>query len=539
MTTVAPAPTPRRDPCTGVGNPVHVTLPPGFCLRPIATGLLRPRQMTVGPDGELLVAESGPGWRAGHGGVSVLRASSDGTFSATRILSRLDRPHGIALRDHQLYIAESGRISHVAYPVADGATPQSLLDHLPLNGRHEHKTLGFGPDGQLYFSIGSATDNCGRADASNVGDEPCPELEGIGATGPDPTQVRAVVRRWDPRRRRVETFARGLRNNLGFAWHPASHRMWGVENSRDYIQRVDPSLADATLPHDELNELVADANYGWPYCYDLALAAPEYHDRARFCRESTRVPVLLPPHSAPISIAFYDGTMFPASFRGRAFITLHGYRDQGHRLVTIPFDTSGQPSGPIEDLITGWERRPDRPQGHLLGIAQSNDGAVYISDDVNGAIYLLAWGESALGTATVAPTVAVVDSPDVLDARCRALASATDPFSVIERTTVDVRCVACHASAAGGLFLRACDARGNYETLLRGGSQVYGPYVAAGHAELGYLLARLRGNSMGPQMPFQNIPLPADELAAIEAWIRDGAHGPLNTANDTPTVTTP
>jgi glucose/arabinose dehydrogenase len=524
-----------RDACTGVTNALGVRMPPGFCIRAIATGLLRPRGLVAGPGGELIVAESGPGWRHNQGRVTVLRPSAGGEYGASVLLDHLDRPHGIALHGGSLYIAESGRIVRVRYPTTESPPHvHVVVDRLPAFGRHEHKTLGFGPDGRLYFSIGSSTDNCGLADDPHHGEEPCAEAESdeiplptvptVGDAGA-PVTARAVIARVDAQNGRASVFARGLRNNLGFAWHPRTRRMWGVDNARDYLHRIDPSLSDDAVPHDELNEIVAGANYGWPYCYDHAVASPEYPSRATYCRTHTRASVDLPPHAAPMTIAFYDGPMFPAEFRGRAFVTLHGYRDTGHRVVSIPFDDDGAPSGPPDDFVSGWEQRPDRPQGHLMGLAVGVDGELFVSDDVNHAVYRIAYGPSAIAAPTVTTATVAIESPAELEARCHALASASSEFGALERTLIDVHCVPCHANAAGGLTLRRCDANRNHATIVGGTSLVYGRYVVPGDPEQGYFMARIHGDSMGPRMPLQGIALSPREIDAFDTWVRHGAPG--------------
>lgn len=518
--TSAPAPAPPPDPCTGVGNPVAVRLPPGFCLRPVATGLLRPRQMALAPDGKVLVAESGPGWRHNRGRVSLLTRRADGGFDATPLTGALDRPHGVAFRDGHVWVAEAGRVARFPYPAGDAAAPETVVGDLPNTGRHVHKTLGFAPDGALFFSVGSATDNCQR-DRSREVDDPCPEREPVA-----PAVERGVVMRWDARRRAAAVFSRGLRNNTGLAWHPASGRLWGVENARDYIDRADPSLSDAALPHDELNELTRGSDHGWPYCYDADVPAPEYRARPERCRRAVAPAILLPPHSAPLAIAFYTGAMFPAAYQGRAVITYHGYRAEGHRVVSVPFGPDGAPSGPPEDLVSGWEERPGRPHGHLTGLLVTPEGSLLVSDDVAGTIYELRYGASALHAPPPVVVAPPPEDPAAVERRCAALANRRDPLAVVQRTVVDAKCVSCHTASAGGLLLRRCDTATTWESLARGRSAVYGPYVVPGDAQRGVLLARLRGDSMGPRMPMQGVELTADELAAVVRWVEAGAPAP-------------
>jgi glucose/arabinose dehydrogenase len=514
------APSLPRDACTGVSNALALRLRPGFCVRPIATGLLKPRQLARGVGAELLVAESGPGWRHNRGRVSSLRPLPDGTYAHTVLVEGLDRPHGIAFRDGYVWVAEAGRIARFRHPAEGAAAVETVLGDLPNDGRHPHKTLAFSPDGTLYFSVGSATDNCQVPNAHEALD-PCPERSPVA-----PALERGVVMRWDARRARAAVFSRGLRNTLGLAWHPQSARLYGVENARDYIDRADPALSDAALPHDELNELVRDGDHGWPYCYDDNVVSPEYRADPARCR-ATRAPAIdLPAHSAPISMAFYDGAMFPAAYRGAAFVTYHGYRAEGHRVVVIPFSAEGAPSGTPEDFISGWEERPGRPHGHLTGLAVTDDGSLALTDDVGGAVYLVRYGASALHTPPPVVTAAPVEDPAVVDRRCTELARRSDLLSVMQRTVIDTKCVSCHAMSAGAMTLRRCDWRMTWEAFAHGRSAVYGPYVVPGRVDQGVLMARLHGDTMGPRMPMLGVSLTTEELGAVEAWVRAGAPSP-------------
>jgi glucose/arabinose dehydrogenase len=515
-TIVAPPPPVSVDACTGEGNPLGVQMQPGFCMRVVATGLLKPRQMALGAHGEIFVAESGPGWRHHRGLVSVLIPDTGKTYRRTVLVHGLDRPHGIAYHDDHVWIAEAGRIARFRYPNLNAVTLETVVSGLPSNGRHPYKTLAFAPDDTLFFSVGSATDNCQLVGTQEAVD-PCPERSSGGTAA-----ERAVIMRWDAQRRRASVYARGLRNTLGMAWHLPSGRLWGVENSRDYINHADPRLSDALLPHDELNALIQSGDYGWPYCYDLGVSSPEYASHSQACRRTLR-PMLLGPHSAPISILFYNGTMFPETYRGHALVTLHGYRSAGHRVALIRFNANGEPSGEIEDFIASWDERPGRPHGHLLGLVVGRDGSLFLSDDDSGAIYQILYGASALAAPPATITTPTVEDPAEVERRCTELAQHNDTLSMMQRTLIDTRCVSCHAMAAGSLTLRRCDARTTWQSLVHGRSNVYGPYVISGHIDQGVFMARLHGETMGPRMPMQGSTLTEEELSSAEAWVRAGA----------------
>jgi hypothetical protein len=229
-----------------------------------------------------------------------------------------------------------------------------------------------------------------------------------------------------------------------------------------------------------------------------------------------------------MSVHFYRGAMFPARYRDRAFVTLHGYRAAGHRLVTIPFGADGAPAGPVEDFISGWEQRPARPQGHLMGLAEGPDGALFVGDNVNHAVYEVAFAESALaapGAPVAAPAPAV--DPAEERRRCDALATrAPSAFAAVERDVLDPVCVVCHAGSAGGLTLRRCALDDNFAALVHGASALHGAYLVPGDPAAGYLMARLHGDTMGPRMPLAPLALTAPQLGSFEAWVRDGAAAP-------------
>lgn len=144
----------------------------------------------------------------------------------------------------------------------------------------------------------------------------------------------------------------------------------------------------AQLPHDALLRVEAGADFGWPYCYDVRIPSPEYPDFD--CGSRAGPMLLLPPHSAPLGILHYRGSLID-ELTGHLLIALHGYRDTGHRLVAVPFDEDGWTTGPLRDVVSGWEALPEtRPQGAPVGLAALPDGSVLISEDHNGTLLRLA-----------------------------------------------------------------------------------------------------------------------------------------------------
>lgn len=143
---------------------------------------------------------------------------------------------------------------------------------------------------------------------------------------------------------------------------------------------------DDELPHDELNLIVRGAHYGWAYCYDKNLASPEYP--AADCSRYRAPARLLPAHAAPLGMAFYSGSSFPASFHNSLIISYHGYRKHGHRLVALLADRRGNPLGKSVDLVLG-SRKGRARIGAPVGVKVGADGNVYFTDDHSGQVLML------------------------------------------------------------------------------------------------------------------------------------------------------
>jgi len=341
----------------------RLTLPAGFQVGVFARGVADARVIAVGADGTVYVSQPELGqitalWdRRGTGQAETRRV----------VVSGIPGVHGLAVRANKLYLAAPTRV-YVADINADGSVgkPRAFINNLPAGGRHPHRTMAFGPDGLLYVSVGSDCNDCAEKN---------PELATI-------LQMHA-----DGSGRRV--FARGLRNTMAFAWHPASREMWGVDQGSDN--------RGPNTPPEELNHIIDGGDYGWPWCYGdrqvdaLTPGHPDNTNKAQFCPTTQPMVLGYQAHSSPIQLVFYTGTQFPAAYRKDAFITFHGSWNRrpavGYKVVRIRFDAAGRPTG-FEDFLTGFLTDNGSAQfGRPAGLALTRDGALLIGDDSNGVIY--------------------------------------------------------------------------------------------------------------------------------------------------------
>ncbi len=336
-------------------------LPPGFSIAVFARDLGDARMLAVTPDGSVLLT------RPDQGDVLRLRdADGDGRAEKReRLVGDLAGVHGIAIRDGQLYLATPRTVYVMPLAAPAGAAPRVVVDHLPEGGRHPRRTMGFGPDGALYVSVGSDCNDCRETDPEH-----------------------ATILRVDLGSGTRRIFARGLRNTIGFDWQPKTHELWGMDNGSDW--RGDD------LPPEELNHLADGKDYGWPYVYAKrvvdALAEDPPHTTKEAYAAGTEPAVLgYQAHSAPIAMVFYTGSQFPAEYRGDAFVALHGSwnRDPptGYKVVRVRFDDAGRPTG-FEDFVAGFLSADGKTQfGRPAGLAVAKDGALLVADDDHGVIY--------------------------------------------------------------------------------------------------------------------------------------------------------
>ena len=344
----------------------QLRLPSGFRIDVFATGLGGPRMMAVGEDGTVYVT------RPRRGDVLALRDRDGRAEGQREVVRGLDVAHGITIHGGHMYLAGERKV--IASEMrADGSFGEwrTLIDDLPPGG-HDKRTIGIGPDGRLYISVGSTCNACKERDREHA---------------------TILVARADGRGRRV--FASGLRNTIGFGWHPDMRELWGMDHGADW--RGDDQ------PPEELNQIVEGGNYGWPYCIadrrpDPFMDDPPGASKAAYCAK-TRAPVLTyQAHSAPIGMVFYTGQQFPPEYRGDAFVAMHGSWNRmpaaGYEVVRIRFDR-GKPVR-FEPFIAGFLTDNGQSQfGRPAGLAVARDGALLISDDAHGMIYRVSYSASA------------------------------------------------------------------------------------------------------------------------------------------------
>jgi glucose/arabinose dehydrogenase len=341
-----------------------LAVPDGFELSVFARGLENPRMLAVHQQ-HVYITRPMLG--------DVVRLSdmdADGTSdSQVSVASGLPGVHGIAIDGAEMYLATPTQVYRSTLGAAGELTPpRMIIDDLPAGGQHPNRTLGIGPDRKLYISIGSSCDACAIDD---------PEYA---------TMLRAEL---DGTRR--ETVATGLRNTIGFGWHPQTGALWGMDHGSDW--RGDD------IPPEELNLIEYGKDYGWPYCFgdrqvDPIIQAPRMMTKEAYCAKTQAPALVNQAHQAPIGWTFYTREQFPERYRDSAFVAFRGSWNRipatGYKIARVVFE-AGQPKA-IEDFVTGFLIENGTAEfARLAGIAVPQDGSLLFSDDEHGIVYRVAF----------------------------------------------------------------------------------------------------------------------------------------------------
>ncbi len=335
----------------------------GFTITVFARDLKEPRMMATTSDGRVYLTRRGE-----QGEVLLLvDKDGDGLAEAPKSVLKLPHVHGIAIKEDTAYLTTVREV--YSAPVnSDGSFGdlKKLYADLPDAGQHPNRTLRFGPSGTLYLSVGST---CNAA----------PE--------PNPESATLLELKTDGTGRKI--YAKGLRNTIGFDWHPGTLKLYGMDHGIDW-------LGDDSQ-QEELNELKPDKNYGWPFVIEDGKPNPASDPMKAIGMTwdeyaATSEPALLgtTAHSAPMALLFPSTKHFPASFSGDALVTLHGSWNRGepsgYKVVRLRFEND-QPAK-FEDFVTGFYLEGEKGQfGRPCGLAEWNDGTILMSDDAGGVIY--------------------------------------------------------------------------------------------------------------------------------------------------------
>lgn len=342
----------------------QIHLPPGFHISLFADHVPDARSMALGPDGIVFVGSR----RAGKVYALIDRNGDGRAEQQFVIASGLNMPNGVAYRDGSLYVAAVDRIlrlDHIAQRLHDPPAPIVVNDQLPAERSHGWRYLRFGPDGWLYVPVGAPCNICLR-------------------------QGYAEIRRLQADGSGMETYARGIRNTVGFDWDPRNGELWFTDNGRD-------GLGD-NQPPDELNHAPHKGmHFGYPFCHGRNISDPEF-GKLHACREFTPPVLDLGAHVAALGMRFYSGNAFPKSYRQRVFIAEHGSWDRsskvGYRIVMV--DIKNGKAVQTHVFASGW-LQGQQAWGRPVDILVMPDGALLVSDDRAGVIYRISYRASAGG----------------------------------------------------------------------------------------------------------------------------------------------
>jgi glucose/arabinose dehydrogenase len=336
------------------------TVPAGFRVNVFAADFKTPRWLTVAPNGDIFLAETGAG------NVVVLRdpRNTGGAQEREIFVGGLTRPFGIAFHDDYVYVGEMKRVVRFHYDAKTSkraGEAEKIMD-LP-GGGHSTRTVVFSADGKhLFVGVGSE----GNIDVDNP-------------------PIRAAITICDPDGKNARQFATGLRNPVGLAMEPKTGELWTTVNERD-------ELGD-NLPPDYFTSVKDGGFYGWPYSYIGGNVDPRVKpQRADLVARAIIPDVLIGAHVAPLQVAFYTGKQFPESYWVGAFIAEHGSWNRatrsGYQVAFVAFK-DGQPSADPVPFLTGLVPDPAKPDvyGRPVGVTVAPDGSLLVSDDGAGVIY--------------------------------------------------------------------------------------------------------------------------------------------------------
>jgi glucose/arabinose dehydrogenase len=338
-----------------------IKLPEGFTIG-IFAEVDNARSLAMSPSGIVFAGSR-------NGDKVYALQDTDGDFKADKkwiIASGLNSPNGVAFKDGDLYVAEISRIikfAGIEKKLNNPGQPEVITDDYPTETHHGWKYIAFGPDGKLYVPVGAP---CNICESEN--------------------EIFATITRINADGSGREVYAEGVRNTVGFTWHPETKALWFTDNGRD--------MMGDNVPNCELNVAPrADMHFGYPYCHEGSVKDPEFGSK-RSCSDFVPPVQKLGPHVAPLGLKFYTGDMFPRSYEHQIFVARHGSWNRSKKigydlaLVKIKDDKSQG----MEIFATGWlDDAAQKAWGRPVDVLVLEDGSMLVSDDTANVIYRISY----------------------------------------------------------------------------------------------------------------------------------------------------
>ena len=340
----------------------RLKMPEGFSIS-IFAEVPNARSMTRGSKGTIFVGNRGE-----DRVYAIEDRDKDGKADARHVIAKgLNMPCGVAFYKGDLYVAEVSRLlrfKNIEDHLANPPKPEVVYDDYPTETHHGWKFIAFGPDGKLYVPVGAPCNICKKE-----------------------KEIYASITRMNPDGTGREVYAHGVRNTVGFDWHPLTKEMWFTDNGRD--------MMGDDIPPCELNHIsLAGQHFGFPYCHGGTIADPEYGDQ-RPCGDFRAPALNLNAHVAPLGIRFYTGTMFPREYKNQAFFAEHGSWNRSKKSgyqISLARIESGREVTKYEPFITGWlDNASQKAWGRPVDVLNLPDGSMLISDDYADVIYRLTY----------------------------------------------------------------------------------------------------------------------------------------------------
>lgn len=340
---------------------VYLDIPEGFNME-VYGRVNNARQMAMGSDGTLFVSNR-------QGGNVYAAKDIDGDFKIDELdtlMEDLNLPNGVAFKDGSLYVAEVSKLWRIDDVESSPKEPVLIYEDYPTDRHHGWKFIAFGPDGKLYIPVGAP---CNICESKN--------------------EIYATITRMDPDGSNREIVAKGVRNTVGFTWHPETGELWFTDNGRDM-------LGD-DIPPCELNRVTETGeHFGYPYWHGGDIKDPEFGEK--YPQNNFTSPAQnLNPHVAPLGVKFYTGQMFPQAYRNMIFIAEHGSwnrsEDAGHtgHKITLVKEENGKGVS-YETFMEGFLiKETNKAWGRPVDMLVLEDGSMLISDDKSGTIYRLSY----------------------------------------------------------------------------------------------------------------------------------------------------